>query len=87
MAKSTHAERVLIGRLGAYVLHSRYDSRDLIRPARQAFESKFEREVDPDGLLDPEERARRADMARNAHFTRLALASAKARRKRQVSAK
>lgn len=82
MAKTTHAERVLIGRLGAYVLHSRYDSRELIRPAREAFLSKFEREVDPDGLLDPVERARRADMARKAYFTRLAMASAKARRKR-----
>jgi hypothetical protein len=82
MAKQTHAERVLIGRLGAYVLHSRYDSRELLRPARAAFESKFEREVDPEGLLEPAERTRRADMARKAHFTRLAIASAKARRRR-----
>ena len=82
MAKTTHAERVLIGRLGAYVLHSRYDSRELIRPAREAFWSKFERDVDPESVLDPAERARRAEMARKAHFTRLAIASAKARRKR-----
>jgi hypothetical protein len=49
MAKTTHAERVLTGRLGAYVLHSRYDSRELTRAARVAFESKFERDVDPEG--------------------------------------
>lgn len=51
MAKTTHAERVLIGRIGAYVLHSRYDSREVIRPAREAFWSTFERDVDPDGVL------------------------------------
>jgi hypothetical protein len=53
-------------------------------PARQAFRDRFEREVDPDGALDPSERRRRAEHARRAYFTRLALASAKARRaKRQ----
>lgn len=83
MAKMTHSERVLIGRLGAYVVHSRYDSRELTKPARAAFESKFERDVDPDGTLDPVERARRAEMARKAHFTRLALKSAQARRRRK----
>ena len=66
MAATTHAQRVLLGRLGAYTLHSRYDSAELVRPAREAFWSKFERDVDPDGLLDPVERARRADMARKA---------------------
>jgi hypothetical protein len=79
----THAQRVLLGRLGAYTLHSRYDSAELVRPAREAFLSKFEREVDPEGLLDPAERARRADMARKAYFTRLALKSAQARAKRK----
>ena len=77
-----HAERVLTGRLGAYVLHSKYDSRELTRAACAAFESKFERDVDPEGVLPVEERLRRAEMARKAHFTRLAIASAKARRRR-----
>jgi len=40
----------------------------------------FERQVDPDGVLPPAERARRAQSARTAHMLRLALASAKARR-------
>ena len=82
MAKSTHAERVLTGRLGAYVLHSKYDSRDLTKAARAAFESKFERDVDPEGVLPIEERLRRAEMARKAHYTRLALLSAQARRRK-----
>ena len=76
--------RVLTGRIGAYTLHSRYDSRKLLEPARRGFESKFEREVDPDMVLDPEERARRAEMARKAYFARLALKSAQARRKRSA---
>ncbi len=54
-------------------------------PARQAFDGRFEREVDPDGTLPPAERARRAEHARKAYFTRLALASAKARRKGAVA--
>ena len=81
----TPAERSLRGRIGAYVLHSRYDSRELTKAARAAFESKFEREVDPDGVLPLEERLRRAEMARKAHYARLALASAVARRKRARS--
>jgi len=74
-------ERMMRGRIGAYVLHSRYDSRELTKAARAAFESKFEREVDPDGVLLLEERLRRAEMARKAHYARLALKSAQARRK------
>jgi hypothetical protein len=80
---SSHTERVLTGRLGAYVVHSRHDSRELTKAAREAFPSKFERQVDPDGVLPVEERLRRAEMARKAHFTRLALKSAQVRRKRR----
>lgn len=56
-------------------------------PARQAFLKRFEREVDPDGSLDPTERARRAESARRAHFARLALRSSQARRRRREPAK
>ena len=69
-------------RLAAHSLHAQNDSCKLTAPARAAFLSSFERQVDPDGLLPPAERRRRADQARKAHFTRLALLSAQARRKR-----
>jgi hypothetical protein len=49
--------------------------------ARKAFMERFEREADPDGTLDPAERARRAEHLRRAHFARLALASSRARKK------
>lgn len=51
--------------------------------ARQAMLSKFERDVDPDGTMDPVERARRAAALRKAHFTRMAYKSARARAKRK----
>lgn len=54
-------------------------------PARRGLMAKFERQVDPDGLLSPDERTRRAESARRAHFQKLALASAKARRKAAAS--
>jgi hypothetical protein len=42
----------------------------------------YESRVDPDGILDPAERARLADNALRADMARLALASVKARRHR-----
>ena len=83
MAARSHAERVLLGRLGAYTMLSRHDPYDITRAAREAFKSKFERDVDPDGVLPLEERLRRAEMARKAHFARLTLKSAEARRRRK----
>jgi hypothetical protein len=74
------SERILRARLAAYVLHSKVDSRAHTAPAREAFNARFEREVDPDGVLAPKERARRAALARKAYYTRLSLKAAQARR-------
>jgi hypothetical protein len=54
------AERSLRARLAAYALHAQRDSRETSAPGRAAFLARFEREVDPDGTLDPAERQRRA---------------------------
>jgi hypothetical protein len=48
-------------------------------PARAALEAKFAREVDPEGILPPAERAKRAANARRAFYQRLAIKSAQAR--------
>jgi hypothetical protein len=65
-------------------MHAQHDTRRTSANGRAAFLARFEQEVDPDGCLDPEERARRAEQARRAYFARLSLAAAKARRaKRQ----
>lgn len=53
-------------------------------PARAASPADprfFEKQVDPDGVLDPADRARRAGHARKAYYARLALKSARSRRK------
>jgi hypothetical protein len=50
-------------------------------PARAKFLERFEFEADPEGTLDPAERARRAEQLRRAYFKRLAVKSARARRK------
>ena len=44
--------------------------------------TKFEKEVDPEGILESEERARPAEMARKAHYAHMGLPSARARRKK-----
>ena len=77
---SDHDERVLRARMAAHLLHARLkDPAEQTASARAAFLSRFEREVDPDGVLQPAERFRRAEHAKKAYFLRLALASRKAR--------
>ena len=78
----TPNERTLRARLAAHALHAGVDSRQHTEPARRAFMARFEDEVDPHRTLPPAERARRAEHAKKAYFTRLALKSVQARRKR-----
>lgn len=77
----TAEQRVLRSRLGAYRLHATHDPKETTQKAREAFARRFEREVDPDGVLAPAERPRRVEAARRAYFTRLALRSSQARRR------
>jgi hypothetical protein len=71
-------------RIAAYTKWAVTEDRSLATaPARAAFRERFSRLVDPDGTLPPDERARRAECARKAHFTRLSLLSARARRARR----
>lgn len=62
-------ERVRTGRMGALACHAR--GRTNTVTAREAFLARFEREVDPDGLLEQDERKRRAEYALRLHMTRL----------------
>ena len=78
----TAEQRILRARLAAYAMHARNDVRVTTKAAREAFLARFEREVDPEGQLPLRERARRAEAARKAYFTRLAFQSSKARRRR-----
>lgn len=74
----TAAERSLAARIAA---HAKHDGRESTQAARNAFQARFERDVDPEGDLPEAERLRRAEHARKACFVGLALKSAKARRK------
>ena len=83
-ADAKRTERILQARIAAHALHAKVaDEAAHTAPARTAFLSRFEREVDPDGVLEPEERSRRAEHAKKAYFLRLALASREARKKKK----
>ena len=79
----TPAERTLRAQIAAHESWARTeDPSARTANARKAMLDKFETQVDPDGKLSPGERAVRAAHARKAHFKRLALKSAQARRRR-----
>lgn len=71
----------LRARLGAHAKWARTDPVEGTTAARARFLLKFLDEVDPDRVLPGAERLRRAEHALRAHMTRLALKSAKARRR------
>jgi hypothetical protein len=70
--------------LAAEFMHSVHDSSKTTEAARKAADARFERQVDPEGKLPPEERARRAAHARKAHMLQLAYRSAKVRAARKA---
>jgi hypothetical protein len=78
----TPEQRSLRARTGAYALHARHDPRATTKAGRDVFLGRFEQQVDPDRTLSAEERAKRALAARRAYFSKLALASSRARRAR-----
>ncbi|WP_460992361.1 hypothetical protein [Sinomonas soli] len=79
---TTPSERRMAARIAAHESWAMTEDRSArTAPARAALLAKFEKMADPDGTLAPTERARRAEHLRKAHFQRLALQSAKARRK------
>lgn len=79
----TASERQLRASFAANTSWARTEDRAArTRNGTQAFLDRFEREVDPNGTLLPEERAKRAENARKAYFQKLAFQSAKARRQR-----
>lgn len=55
-------------------------------PGTAASMARFERQVDPDGVMDPVTRAKAAESARKAYFAGLAFKSSMARAKRKRKA-
>jgi len=80
MPDTPSTKRALQARMAAHALHAQVgDPAAHTAPARKVFLSRFEREVDPEGVLTPQERARRAEHAKKAYFLSLAAKSSKAR--------
>ncbi|MEX0781255.1 MAG: hypothetical protein WD557_01300 [Dehalococcoidia bacterium] len=72
-----------IARIGGYAVQARHDTSEWREKGNAKLMSSFERKVDPEGLLSPEERERRTAAARSEHFARLSYRSAESRRRRQ----
>lgn len=69
----TPSQRSQRARIAARARWAKDDGTTGTQPARDAFLARFERQVDPDGVLDPRERARRAESAKREHFQRMAF--------------
>jgi hypothetical protein len=70
----TAKQRSQRSRIAALARWSQQDGSAGTHAARSAFLERFDRQVDPDGQLEPAERARRAEAAKREHFQRLAYA-------------
>jgi hypothetical protein len=75
-------ERTLRARLAAHALHSKHGGREITAAARARFLLRFIDQVDPNRELPEAERLRRAEHARRSYMAKLALKSARARRKK-----
>lgn len=74
------SSRRIAAQIAANERWARVDDRSAeTSPARGAFLDRFVRQVDPDGVLPPDEQARRAKSALRAHMARLRLKSASKR--------
>lgn len=81
--RMTAAQRSLRAKIAAHTSWANTVNRAArTAAARKAAHDQFERQVDPDGVLLPAERARRAESARRAYFSALALRSARKRQRR-----
>jgi hypothetical protein len=58
------------------------DRTEMTAAARAAAMDRFEKQVDPNGVLDPEERAIRAGYAKKAYFLQLSKRGVEARKRR-----
>lgn len=80
----TPEQRVLRGRMGGLTAWSRHGADELLGKAWQANATRWENEVDPERLLPADERHKRAERAKRAHMTKLALLSAQARARKKA---
>ncbi|MEX2236039.1 MAG: hypothetical protein WEB00_00685 [Dehalococcoidia bacterium] len=77
-------DRSTRGLLGALAQRSRNDPLDYTKAALRAFIGRFIDLVDPDRVLDEDERLKRALALRKAHYVRMGIQSGEPRRPRKV---
>lgn len=80
----TPEQRRTRARAAAYALHAQGGTST--KAGTAAFMARFERQVDPDEVLDPAERSRRAQFALRAHMASLALKASRTRSTRSRKA-
>lgn len=86
MAARNPSDRRLTAQIAANTRWSRVADRTAAtQAARDAQWRGFEDQVDPEGRLAPEERAKRAAAARRAHYQRLSLKAQQARRAKRAA--
>jgi hypothetical protein len=73
------------GRIGGLTAWAHNDAETMTGAAHRGFRARFEREVDPEGILPPAERAARAERARRAWMLTLAARSAAVRRSKATA--
>lgn len=86
-AQLTPAQRSLRARVAAEASWAKTPDRQArTAAARQAQLDRFEKMADPDGTMDPAERAQKAAHLRREHYTRMAYRSSIARSQRAAGA-
>ena len=85
MSGLTPQQRTLRAQIAANTRWSKQDPKPALAKVRLGRQRKYEQQVDPQRVLKPEERERRAQAALRADMQRLALKSARARAKRAAS--
>lgn len=83
---ATPQQRSTAARIGAHASWAQTADRAArTEPARRAAIERFERLVDPDNLMTPQQRARAAESARREAMTRLSARAAAARQRRTAA--
>lgn len=78
----TPGERVLRSKMAVHKSWANTEDRTArTEAARRASWDRFEKQVDPEGKLDPDERFKRAESARKAFYAEMAFKSHRSRRK------
>ena len=82
---ATAEERSRAARIAALARWSREDPQASAERGQVGLRRKFEREIDPDGTLEPADLATRVDRAIRAHMIKLSARGVAARRARSTS--